>query len=213
MLALLLLLPLLSDVAPPSTLRPREPEFHGSRQALPPALVERARKYSWRAGCPVALDQLTLLRIDHYGYDGQLHRGELVVASVLAEEVLSIFADLFRLRFPIEKLRPIEDYQGSDDASMQDNNTSAFNCREVAGKPGVLSRHAFGRAIDINPLVNPYVTPAGVFPPAGARYLREKIPGKGILRAGHPVIRVFTRRGWRWGGDFRTSKDYQHFEK
>jgi hypothetical protein len=110
-------------------------------------------------------------------------------------------------------MRVIDDYQGDDDASMADNNTSAFNCRYVAGKPGVYSKHSHGRAIDINPRTNPMVAGGAVSPPAGSEFLSRKKRVPGILRTGERAVREFTRRGWIWGGDWTAMKDYQHFEK
>lgn len=186
----------------------------GARQSdLPGDLVERMKKYSWRPGCPVGLDELVLLRLSHWGFDGRVHRGELVVQRRLASEVIDIFRELFAARFPIEKMRLIEDYRGSDDASMADDNTSAFNCRRSTSNRRAFSRHAWGAAIDINPLRNPYISGKRVLPPAGRRWLDRSLPQPGMIVHGDAAWRAFTSRGWRWGGDFRHLKDFQHFEK
>jgi hypothetical protein len=131
----------------------------------------------------------------------------------LADEVVSIFKVLFDQRFPVEKMKLVDDYQGDDDASMADNNTSAFNCRFVPGKPGVFSKHSQGRAIDINPRINPMVMGQAVAPPAGARFLDRQAKVPGLLRKGSPAVLEFTRRGWTWGGAWESLSDYQHFEK
>ena len=170
-------------------------------------------QYSWREGCPTPIAELVYLRLSHQGYDGAVHEGELVVHKDLAGEVLAIFKVLFDRHFPVEKMKVIDDYQGDDDASMADNNTSAFNCRFVAGKPGIYSKHSRGRAIDINPRTNPMVADGAVFPPAGSEYLNRKKKAPGILRTGDRAVREFTRRGWIWGGGWTSTKDYQHFEK
>jgi hypothetical protein len=187
--------------------------FHGTQGPVPEALAERMRQHSWREGCPAPIADLAYLRLSHYGYDGGVHEGELVVHKDLADEVLAIFKALFERHFPIEKMRVIDDYQGDDDASMADNNTSAFNCRFVAGKPGDYSRHSRGRAIDINPRINPMVADGVVFPPAGSEFLNRKKKVPGILRTGDRAVLEFTRRGWTWGGIWTSMKDYQHFEK
>jgi hypothetical protein len=96
---------------------------------------------------------------------------------------------------------------------MADNNTSAFNCREMTGRPGIFSQHAFGRAIDINPLVNPYVMNGITKPPRGAAFLDQSEKARGLLRTNSPAIKPFIERGWTWGGHFKNLKDYQHFEK
>jgi hypothetical protein len=180
---------------------------------VPEALATRMRQHSWREGCPLPIADLAYVRVSHYGYDGVVHEGELVVHKDLVGEVLAIFKALFKQHFPIEKMRVIDDYQGDDDASMADNNTSAFNCRFVAGKPGVYSKHSHGRAIDINPRTNPMITGGAVFPPAGSEFLSRKKKARGILRTSDRTVREFTRRGWIWGGDWTLMKDYQHFEK
>jgi hypothetical protein len=189
------------------------PSFHGSYAAVPADLAERMRKFSWRKGCPVPIEDLAYLRISHYGFDGAVHRGELVVHRALAVEVLDIFKALFAQRFPVEKMRPIESYGGDDDRSMDDDNTSGFNCRDVAGRPGVLSKHSHGRAIDVNPLRNPMVVGDKVSPPAGAKFADRGKHVPGTLNPGDAAVREFTRRGWTWGGSWTSMKDYQHFEK
>lgn len=172
----------------------------------------RARmRYSWRRGCPVPLADLRLLSLDHWGYDGRVHRGELVVHRDAVDAVSTVMRRLYAARFPIERMRLVDKYGGSDDRSMAANNTSAFNCRSVDGRPGVWSQHAFGRAIDINPLVNPYVRRGRVEPPEGARYADRSVPAKGLIRSGDVVVRAFDDVGWAWGGYWRSSKDYQHF--
>jgi poly-gamma-glutamate synthesis protein (capsule biosynthesis protein) len=189
------------------------PVFRGTCSPVPSSVAARMRQYSWRDGCPTAIADLAYLRLSHYSYDRAVHDGELVVHKDVAAEVLAIFQYLFDRHFPIEKMRLVDSYQGNDDASMADNNTSGFNCRFVAGKLGVFSKHSQGRAIDINPRTNPMVTVDGVSPPAGARFLSRRTNATGILRAGDPAVIEFTRRGWTWGGAWASMKDYQHFEK
>jgi hypothetical protein len=118
------------------------------------------------------------------------------------------------LRYPIEKIRTVDNYPGADDElSMEDNNTSAFNCRDIPGT-GRWAQHAFGRAIDLNPLLNPEIDRTGAIQPkTAAPYLDRRRTDPGILHAGDAVVRVFTDRGWRWGGYWRSPIDYQHFER
>ena len=189
------------------------PAFRSASGPVPPAVQLRMRQYSWRPGCPVPIADLAYLRLSHHGFDGAVHEGELVVHRDLAPEVIAIFKALFDHRFPVEKMRLVDDYQGDDDRSMADDNTSGFNCRPVAGKPLVFSKHSYGRAIDVNPLVNPMLASGTVAPPAGAEYANRQRKGAGILRAGEGAVREFTRRGWTWGGGWVSMKDYQHFEK
>lgn len=152
--------------------------------------------------------QLRLVAVRYYSFDGKLHRGQLVIHRSLQREIAEIFRELERARFPIAKVIPVSQYHYSDDDSMADNNTSAFNYRRVEGTR-VLSPHAFGRAIDINPFLNPMIQ-RGVTKPAGATY-NPRVAGT-ITKNGI-VARTFRRRGWRWGGGWKKLKDYQHFEK
>jgi hypothetical protein len=168
---------------------------------------------SWRPGCPVEPAQLRRVGVDHIGFDGQPHRGELIVNEGLVPEVITIFEQLYRLGFPIEKIRTADHYPAADDElSMEDNNTSAFNCRGIPGT-NRWSQHAYGRAIDLNPLLNPCIYASGAFQPQNAApYLDRSRTDPGLLHNGDPAVRVFTDRGWRWGGNWTTPIDYQHFE-
>lgn len=187
-------------------------DFH-AQFVLPKDIATQVRQFSWHPGCPVSLENLAYLRLRHYGYDGRIYDGELIVHHELVPEVIAIFDALFHSRFPIQKMHLVDAYQGNDEASMADNNTSAFNCRDVTGIPGVFSKHAFGTAIDLNPLVNPYVSNGKTMPPGSIEFLHNPPQEKGPLRPGSPAIQIFTERGWLWGGNFKNVKDYQHFEK
>ncbi|MBS1694898.1 MAG: M15 family metallopeptidase [Actinobacteria bacterium] len=168
---------------------------------------------SWRPGCPIDPAQLRRVDLDYIGFDGQTQRGSLIVNAELVGPVIDVFEELYRLRYPIEKMRTVEQYRDADDElSMADNNTSAFNCRDIPGT-GCWSWHASGRAIDINPLLNPYIDARGGFQPANAGpYLDRTRADPGLLHDGDPAVLAFTDRGWRWGGHWRTPIDYQHFE-
>jgi len=168
---------------------------------------------SWREGCPVGLDQLRLITLNHWSYQGQVATGELVVHADWAEEIVTVFERLFDERFPIQRMELVDVHQGDDNLSMAANNTSAFNCREVAFRPGVWSNHATGTAIDINPLVNPYVSRSGdqILPPEGAGFVDRSVRVQGGIYAGDVVTRAFADIGWGWGGDWASAKDWQHF--
>lgn len=172
---------------------------------------------SWRAGCPVAPDQLRLITLNRVGFDGRVHRGQLVVAADLAAEVAHIFADLYFARFPIERMDTVEKLGADDERSMAANNTSAFNCRPVTGASwgsGRWSNHSYGRAIDINPVQNPYVSCDGtVLPAAAAPYVDRTRGHPGLVRADGPTVHAFERRGWHWGGRWTGPVDHHHFEK
>ncbi|UXA09281.1 M15 family metallopeptidase [Mycobacterium sp. SMC-2] len=169
---------------------------------------------SWRPGCPVEPAQLRRVRVNHLGFDGQTHRGALIVHQDLAPEVIAIFDRLYRLGYPIEKIGTVERYPAADDElSMEDNNTSAFNCRTIPGT-SEWSPHAYGRAVDLNPLVNPCLYASGYFEPQNAAaYLDRSRTDPGLLHHGDPAVHVFTDRGWRWGGEWTAPLDYQHFER
>ena len=166
---------------------------------------------SHRAGCPVPLSDLRLLRLRHWGFDGTTHVGEMVVHADVSSAVVQAFGEIYGARFPVERIRLVDEYGADDDRSMAANNTSAYNCRTVAGT-STFSQHAYGRALDINPVQNPYVSSSGaVEPPAGAAYRDRGDVRPGMVVRGGPVLEAFSRIGWGWGGDFTRSKDYQHF--
>jgi peptidoglycan L-alanyl-D-glutamate endopeptidase CwlK len=150
---------------------------------------------------------LTLISVSYWSFDGRLHRGQLVIHKDLAAEAVAIFRDLRTQNFPIACVVPIAQYGWSDDASMAANNTSCFNYRVVPGQKK-LSNHAFGRAIDINPVQNPFML-NGLATPPGAVYDPAET---GAITDG-PIVRAFEKRGWRWGGRWRTKTDWQHFDK
>ncbi|WP_238950418.1 M15 family metallopeptidase [Mycobacterium sp. IDR2000157661] len=196
---------------PPSSPLPANPS-PAPAGVLPVTAAELGA--SWRPGCPLEPARLRRVEIDHLGMDARIHRGELIVHEDLVAEVIEIFERLREVGYPIEKMRTPEYYPRADDElSMRDNNTSAFNCRDIPGS-GQWSLHAYGRAVDINPLLNPYIDSTGAFQPANAApYLDRNRIDPGLLHDGDPAVRIFTDRGWRWGGDWRTPKDYQHFER
>ncbi|RRR41571.1 M15 family peptidase [Mycolicibacter terrae] len=168
---------------------------------------------TWHPGCPVDPAQLRRVTVTHLGFDARPHRGELIVHQELVRQVIAIFERLYRLDFPIEKMRTVNHYRGGDDElSMEDNNTSAFNCRRIPGS-GNWAQHAYGRAIDINPLLNPSVDRGGFEPTNAGVYLDRHRIEPGLLHPGDPAVRVFTDAGWRWGGDWTSPVDYQHFER
>lgn len=134
--------------------------FSAKAMSLPGSLADAMRRKNvWSEGCPVALSDLALVVLSHWGFDGARREGKLIVHRHIALLVMNAFADLYALHFPIERMESIEKYDGNDLLSMEANNSSAFNCREVTGKPGVWSKHSYGAAIDINPRQNPYICP------------------------------------------------------
>lgn len=163
-------------------------------------------------------DQLRLVTVDHWGFDGVAHTGELVVNVNAADDIVAVFDRLFASRVPIGKVVTIEHYPGEgvalDAASMADDNTSAFNCRHAVnpGAPPAWSEHAYGYAIDVNPVENPYVQADGVVvPEAGAAFLDRADVRPGMAHAGSELNAAFASVGWSWGGDWASHPDYQHF--
>lgn len=180
---------------------------------LAPERMELMKHTSWHTGCPVPLTDLRLLTLPYWNFKGQRREGELIVNHAVADEVEKMFSELYKHKFLIEKMQPVDNYAGSDDRSMEANNTSAFNCREKTGQPGTFSNHSWGRAIDINPLTNPYVKGATVLPAAGREYLDRSKPYAGGIEANGFAVRLFEKHGWTWGGGWKDRQDYQHFEK
>ncbi|MGC1165154.1 MAG: M15 family metallopeptidase [Solirubrobacterales bacterium] len=186
--------------------------FHGRAEPIDTTTRKRMSGISWHRGCPVGFVELRLLTLTHWGFDGGVHRGRLVVHRDQAKAMLGAMRTLFRLRYPIRQMRLVDAYGGDDRRSMAADNTSAFNCRFVAGSGGVWSEHAYGRALDLNPLENPYVTESGyVSPPAGAPYADRSQRAKGLIHRRGPVVAAFAAAGWEWGGNWPWPKDYQHF--
>lgn len=186
--------------------------FSGSVERIDAETRARMTGVSWRPGCPVGFADLRLLTVSHWGFDGQPRLGRLVVHRDAAEAMLRTMRSLYRLRFPIRRMRLVDAYDADDHRSMAADNTSAFNCRFVAGSGGVWSEHAYGRAIDVNPLENPYVTASGyVSPPGGAAFANRSHQRRGMVHRRGPVVRAFAAVGWEWGGNWSWPKDYQHF--
>jgi len=162
---------------------------------------------SYRAGCPIGPAQLRTVVVTYWGFDAKPRVGRIVVSRRVAPSIARVFRTLWGARFPIRRLQPVSAYGGSDDASMAADNTSAFNCRFVGGTSR-WSMHAYGDAIDINPVENPYIRGAIVSPPAGRAYLDRSRARRGMARSDGVLVRAFAAVGWTWGASFG---DYQHF--
>ncbi len=165
---------------------------------------------SWRPGCPVHLRDLRLLTLSHWRFDGKVRTGRLIVHADIAREMVDVFRALYRARFPIRRLVPVDAYGASDFRSIEADNTSAFNCRYVEGTTR-WSEHAYGRAIDVNPIENPYVSGGRTSHPASVPYLDRSRRRPGMAYEGGTLVRAFDAIGWGWGGRWSPVKDYQHF--
>jgi hypothetical protein len=167
-------------------------------------------RFSYRAGCPVGPAELRTVRLSYWGFDGRMHLGSLVVNRQVTRDVVRVFRRLYAARFAIRRMVPVSRYRGSDDASMAADNTSAFNCRFVSGTSR-WSMHAYGLAVDVNPVENPYVSGGRVRPPAGRRYVDRVRSRGGMAVVGGVLVEAFAAVGWGWGGRWAGSPDYQHF--
>jgi hypothetical protein len=187
------------------------PPYRSSVRPLPGWIRDLMRGSSWRPGCPVGLDELRVVRVTFWGFDRQSHRGRLVVHRAVARDVARLFGTLYAARFPIRKIRLVDYYGADDKRSMKDDNTSAFNCRYRNGVCCTWSMHAYGKAIDINPVENPELWSGGISPPNGASYADRSDKRKGMIFHGDVVWKAFHAIGWGWGGDWSWPIDYQHF--
>ncbi|MBQ8967580.1 M15 family metallopeptidase [Ruminococcus sp.] len=183
-----------------------------SASPVPAEIRERMKGKTYRVNDDIDLDDLSYLNVRYLDFSHSIADGELIVHKSLAKEVLEIFEMLFEAEYEIEKIKLCDEYDGDDEASMSDNNSSAFNFRNVAGTQE-LSLHALGRAIDINPLYNPYIVGEKVSPANGTPYVDRTLDFPHKINHHDLAYKVFASKGWLWGGDWTNSKDYQHFYK
>jgi poly-gamma-glutamate synthesis protein (capsule biosynthesis protein) len=186
------------------------PPFEGSVERLDATTRDLVTGSSWRPGCPVPLRRMRLVKVTYVGFDGQAHRGRLIVHRRWGDDMLEVFRRIYSRGFPIRRVRLVDRYGADDRASMRADNTSAFNCRYVAGTT-TWSRHAFGTAIDVNPVENPYVSGSHVSPRRGEPYADRSDVRPGMIVLRDVVWRAFRSIGWEWGGTWSGAQDYQHF--
>jgi signal peptidase I len=173
---------------------------------------------TYQKECPVSLDDLRIVNVKYLGFDDSVHFGDIVVHKDIAFETSQIFEELFTISHPIRKIYPIEKYNGDDFESIEADNTSAFNCRLAEGSKKY-SKHSYGKAIDINPIENPYVYKDGTTSHKDSiKYLNREsndssFENKAVLTSSSQVVQIFKKYGWKWGGDWKNIKDYQHFQK
>lgn len=186
-------------------------------EAISDSIFHRMQGRSYREGCPVSRDSLRYLRVLHRDAAGAIRMGELVCHVAISKDLLHIFKALYKAAYPIERMRLIDLYEGNDEQSMAANNTSGFNFRRVAGSQQ-LSSHSLGRAIDVNPLYNPYVRQRSdgsfrISPQAGEPYADRSATFPYKIERDDLCCRLFRQHGFQWGGSWKRVKDYQHFEK
>ena len=190
---------------------PFQPVF--TAEAIPSEVEARMRGKSYPEGASIALSDLRYLRLSYYDFSGTPRTGEMVCNAAIAQDLLEIFEALFEAKYPIRSIRLVDDFGGSDDASMLADNSSCFNYRVVAGTR-TLSRHALGMAVDINPFENPYIRPNGeVLPPEAKEFVDRTRDFPHKIDREDLCYRLFREHGFTWGGAWTRSKDYQHFQK
>lgn len=193
----------------------QQPQFAASAEKISPALLARM-KYTWNPESPVPLDDLRYMQVSFYNFEGNAQQGELVVHMLAVEDLTYIFEKLFEARFPIQSMKLVDEFGGSDDASMSANNSSAFYARKVA-RTQRWSNHASGLAIDINPLINPYSKGDFYCPKEGVQYLDRSVLVPGMITKDSLIYQLFRERGWEWGGECFIERDSvidrHHFQK
>jgi poly-gamma-glutamate synthesis protein (capsule biosynthesis protein) len=175
---------------------------------------------SYHKECPVGLDELRIVNVKYLGFDELVHYGDIFVHNEVALEISKIFKELFDIKYPIRQIAPIEKYNADDFDSIEADNTSAFNCRK-AESSNKYSKHSYGKAIDINPLENPYIYADGKTSHKISTQYISRISqntssaseNKAILLSSSKAVKIFKKYGWKWGGDWKNIKDYQHFYK
>ena len=189
--------------------------FYSCVRTIDDTLFQRINLKSYKAGCTVPLDELRYISLSHYGFDGKIHMGELIVNHAIVQKNISIFQELFEAKYPIEKIFLVDEYDADDICSMADNNSSCFNYRTIEGT-NKLSNHSLGLAIDINPLYNPYVRTIdgklSVLPENGTPYVNRSDNCPYFIHKNDICYNAFIKHGFTWGGAWESTKDYQHFE-
>ncbi|MET0831175.1 MAG: M15 family metallopeptidase, partial [Acidimicrobiia bacterium] len=186
---------------------PEDGEFVATIDPVPDEVAARS---TWHEGCPVALDDLRYVTVSFRGFDQRAHTGEIIISADYAEDVVGVFATLWDMRYPIEEMRITSAEELDLPPTGDGNNTESFVCRPATGGTS-WSRHAYGRAIDVNPFHNPYHRGDVVLPELASAYLDRDRNLPGMIAPGDPVVEAFAAIGWEWGGYWSTLKDYQHF--
>ncbi len=188
-------------------------DFKYSISKISPKIEQRMRDGgSYKNYCPVSLNSLRYIKLKYIDFNKKEQWGELIVNKAIAKDIVDIFKKLYEIKYPIKKMNLVSNYKGSDFASIEADNTSAFNCRYVDGTKK-WSNHTYGRAIDINPIENPYVSNNGYTSHEASKKYLIRANQKGVLLANSYIVKLFKRHGFRWGGSWRCCKDYQHFDK
>lgn len=193
--------------------KPSDQQYFIRAMVVPPNIARRMRGSTWHPGCPVPIKDLAYVRVAYWGFDRKVHTGELIVNRLVIKDIAAIFKKLYQQHFPIESMRLIDGLDKKTRARIAKINTIAFNCRKRISSSGKYSHHSYGGAIDINPRQNPYVKGSRIIPPAGKAFLNRSHYRMGMILKNGDIYKDFIQRGWSWGGDWRYSKDYMHFER
>ncbi len=186
-------------------------------QKIDDEIAERIRGKSYKKGAKISMNELRYLRMRYIDFEGNVQNGEMIVNKKIAKRTLKVFYRLYKIKYPIQKMVLVDEYDADDEASMAANNSSAFNYRKIANS-NKLSKHSLGMAIDINPRINPYITSYGIAPANSKVYKQRNVAKcrgkykKYMIHRGDKVYNIFKKYGFSWGGDWKNSKDYQHFE-
>lgn len=185
-------------------------------QSLTDDIKARINGLSYKSDCTVPYEDLRYVSVLYEDFNGETQTGEIICNKAIAQDLVEIFYELYEADYPIERICLVDEYQGDDESSMRDNNTSCFNYRALPS--GRLSNHAYGLAIDLNPFYNPYVITrkdgtTGITPAGSEPYADRTQDFAYKIDKEDPAYRLFTEHGFTWGGSWRSSKDYQHFEK
>ncbi len=190
-----------------------DPTVNFTYTPLTKEIKDKINGISYQEDSPVGMEDLYYVQVLYWGFDDKEHIGELIVHKEIAKEVTEIFEELYNVKFPIEKIKLIDEYNARDELSMKDNNTSAYCFRPITGQKEKFSKHSYGIAIDINPIQNPYIKKENILPEEGKKYTDRKNIQKGMIVKDNACYKAFKSRGWIWGGEWKSLKDYQHFEK
>ena len=194
-------------------------DYAASISNITPKIKKRMIKgNSWKRGCPVGTEDLRYLKLTYHGFDGKPYMGELIVHRDAAKSTVKVFEELYTIGYPIRQMRLVSDFKGKDWHSIEADNTSALNCRYATGRKK-WSNHAYGKAIDINPIENPYISRTGhIAHKASLKFAKRKhnpkrgIKDKALITKHDKAYNIFIKNGWSWGGEWSGIKDYQHFD-
>jgi poly-gamma-glutamate synthesis protein (capsule biosynthesis protein) len=195
-------------------------QYKGQILSISPQVKQRMLNgNSWRKGCPVELIDLRYLRIPYINFYGHTKLGELIVHKDVAQSTIEVFKELYSIGYPIKQMKLVSNFKGNDWQSIEADNTSALNCRAITGDKKKWSNHAYGKAIDINPIENPYISRTGhISHQASIKYKRRinkstrSLADKAVILKNDKTIKILKKNGWNWGGNWGPIKDYQHFE-